>query len=123
MNLMNLSNPSSNARRKGLILVALLWSGAAHAVTGQCVLVVDGKTYLNGPCPMTLEKGGDFTIGSDGKTMSKHFAMVSIDKASGTGDGWWNGPEGGGHAHDKLGLLTRKGACWTNERAKVCATK
>ena len=29
---------------RGLILVALLWSGAAHAVTGQCVLVVDGKT-------------------------------------------------------------------------------
>ncbi len=108
-----------------LLLAAafLLAAHTAHAFTGKCVLQVDGKTYLNGPCPMSVEKGGDFTIGTDGTKAGKYFAMVSIDKAAGTADGWWSGPDGGTHAHDPLGTLTRQGACWVNERAKVCATR
>ncbi len=49
--------------------------------------------------------------------------MVSIDKDTGTGDGWWNGVDADSHAHDPLGKLTRQGACWVNARAKVCAMK
>ncbi len=109
-----------------IALTLILSGGAAHAFTGKCVLQVDGKTYLNGPCPIGLEKGGDFSNGTDGTDTtkpSKYFAMVSIDKDTGTGDGWWNGVDADSHAHDPLGKLTRQGACWVNARAKVCAMK
>ncbi|MSP03140.1 MAG: hypothetical protein EXR07_19145 [Acetobacteraceae bacterium] len=112
------------SRKRIIAILALTtWAGSANAFTGKCVLQVDGKTYLNGPCPITLEKGGDFTVGADGTKSAKFFATVLIDKEAGTADGWWNGTEGGGHAHDKLGTLTRQGACWVNERAKVRATR
>ena len=107
-----------------LALACLSASGAVNAFTGQCVLQVDGRTYLNGPCPITLDKGGDFTVGSDSNRTSKYFAMVSIeDKTAGTATGFWNGTDAESHAHDPLGTLTRQGACWVNKRAKVCATR
>lgn len=106
------------------VIAALTLSNSpAHALTAKCVLRVDGKTYLNGTCPITLDKGGDFTVGSDGTTMAKYWATVSVDKEKGTADGWWNGEEGATHAHDPLGTLTRRGACWANKRAEVCATR
>ena len=106
------------------ILLALLTIATpALALNGTCVIQVDGKTYLNGPCPITLEKGGDFVAGSDGTKAAKYFAYVSINKETGKADGFWNGPDGASHAHDPLGELTRQGACWVNQRAKVCAMR
>jgi len=34
--------------------------------------------------------------------------------------GNWSGGRGGGHAHDRLGELTRDGNCWANARARIC---
>jgi len=99
------------------------WTAAAGAFTGRCVLQVEGKTYLNGPCPIVLDKGGDFSIGVDEKTPSKFFAMVSLSDRPGVADGFWNGPDAEGHAHYPLGTLTRQGACWVNGNTKVCAMK
>ena len=67
------------------VLIGFAVSGPAQAFTGQCVLVFDGKGYLNGPCPIRLEKGGDFAAGADNSRALKHFATVSIDKAAGNG--------------------------------------
>lgn len=50
-----------------------------------------------------------------------YFASVQVHKLSGTAVGFWNGKEAESHAHDGLGTLTRKVACWTNTRAAVCA--
>ena len=50
-----------------------------------------------------------------------YFATVQLNKDAGTAAGFWNGKEAESHAHDDLGTLTRKGACWSNSRAAVCA--
>jgi hypothetical protein len=48
--------------------------------------------------------------------------MVSLTDKN-TADGFWNEDEGANHAQTPLGKLTRKGACWQNKTAKVCAWK
>lgn len=100
-----------------------LHPGAASAKTGGCTLQVDGRTYLDGPCNVDLDADGSFSIGTrDARTRSRHFAMVNRDTASGTAEGYWNGTDPRStHAHSPLGALRREGACWVNERARVCA--
>ena len=49
--------------------------------------------------------------------------MIGIDKEAGNATGFWNGPDAESHAHEQLGTLTRQGACWVNERAKICAIR
>ena len=74
------------------------------------MLQVDGKTYIDGPCPIRLDSGGDFVVGADDKKAGKYFATVSVNKDAGNADGFWNAGDGN-HAHTPLGTLTRKGAC------------
>ena len=94
----------------------------AAAKIGQCTLRVDGHTYLDGPCNIDLGTGGSFSIGTgNARTGSRYFAYVNRDPDSGIADGYWNGAPGSTHAHDPLGTLRREGACWMNERARVCA--
>jgi hypothetical protein len=98
--------------------VAMMASGAAWAVPGRCLLVVDGKTYLNGPCKVETRSGGNFQVLSSGRLT--YFANVSL-----TGDneanGFWNEEMGANHAHTPLGSLRRNDACWANDKAIVCA--
>ena len=95
-------------------------------VPGKCLLQVDGRIYLNGPCKIDMQGGGDFMISAAqnvtaGYFASVHFASVHLDKVTGTAIGFWNGRQAESHAHDDLGTLRRKGACWSNSRATVCA--
>jgi len=113
----------------GLRLVAVLCvglalhPGVAHAKVGGCTLQVDGRTYLDGPCNIDLESGGSFSIGTgNDRTRSRYFAYVAVEKDAGTAEGSWNGADPRStHAHSPLGALRREGACWVNERARVCA--
>jgi hypothetical protein len=87
-------------------------------IYGRCLLKVDGTIYLNGKCAINIDMNhgvetGDFSIGTDGK--SEYFAYVNDHGRSAT----WNA--GASHAHAPLGTLSKKGACWTNSHAKVCA--
>jgi hypothetical protein len=85
---------------------------------GRCLLDVRGATYVDGPCQINLEEGGSFTIyehfGQPG-----YFAMVIRDGDSASG--YWNGSRDSDHADSELGQLTRAGACWQNDAAKICA--
>lgn len=82
---------------------------------------VDHRIYLQSQCNIeTAGPNGSFSIGTGQATRSRYFAYVQIDGA-GSGKGYWNGPTGESHAGDDLGGLTRSGACWQSERAKVCA--
>jgi hypothetical protein len=87
---------------------------AAHRQV-QCKLVVEGKTYVNGPCRFeALGTDGSFTIA--GKA---YFAYVVMDEGTATGS--WNEDPKSTHAHSTLGTLTRSGACWQNAKARICA--
>lgn len=104
-----------------LFVTALFLSVSAQAKPAQCLLVVDGKTYLNGTCNFESEKGGSFTIGvGSEKVDSKYFAYVNIFD-DGTVNGYWNGDEANSSAHNDLGELKRNGACRFNDRAIICA--
>src|SRR4051794_17621738 len=93
----------------------------AHAFPGECLLVVNGRSYLNGTCNITMEADGSFSIGTGERHRSRHFAMVQIDSSDGRARGYWNGVAAASHAHDDLGTLVRQGGCWVNKVAKVCA--
>lgn len=110
-------------RNVALIGVALVTFGViphVQAFPGKCLLAVDGKTYLNGICSIAMSGDGSFSI-ADRRIKSGHFAYVSVDRANGRAQGYWNGVEAERHAHDDLGFLTKQGACWTNDRARICA--
>ena len=94
----------------------------ARAFMGRCLLQVDHRAYLNGPCNIEMLGEGSFSIGT-GENRSRYFAYVLVDRATGRASGSWNGPSAASHAHEELGELTRQGACWVNARARVCAVR
>ena len=113
----------------GIILATIFLAGAtAPASTkdpnvtkpGRCLLEVDGVKYISGRCNITfIEKGtGSFEI-EEIRKGGFYFAQVLID--SDGARGYWNGERAATHAHNSLGVLERDGACWTNDRARICA--
>ncbi len=101
------------------------WATAAEATQsfrGKCLLEVNHKKYINGPCPIRMENDGGFTIGASENEPVNYFAIVSI-VGKNIGEGFWNKEKGASHAHTSLGNLTKKGACWQNGKAKICAWK
>ena len=97
----------------------LLQTGNSQATNGPCLLQVDGQTYLKGTCKISIEKGGSFSIQASNDRNNKHRAGVKREGPS-SAKGVWNGV-GGTNKFEQLGELTRRGACWTNDRATICA--
>lgn len=110
-----------------LFIGGIVFLGEVHAKPVQCFLNVNGKTYINKICDGDFEKNGSFTLGTDntpngtGKR-NKYFVYMNRNN-DGTMAGYWNGIEAESHASGPLGDLSKLGACWTNEQAKVCAWK
>lgn len=90
---------------------------SANFKPGRCLLEVDGRRYISGACRIDMEKGGSFQI----YDLKKRGYFAYVDVNGSTAEGYWNEEPGANHAHSPLGTLTRDGACWTNDRAKVCA--
>jgi len=103
-----------------LVLTALFLSVSAHAYTAQCLLQIDGTTYINGDCNFSPHDDGtgSFSIGTDDPN-SLYFAYVNI--FDGVAYGYWNGSSTSKHAHDSLGELKHNGACRFNDKAIICA--
>jgi len=97
--------------------VLIIATAQAVAFQGKCLLEVNGHAYIKGPCDIDVDKGGSFDIGTAAQTT--YFAHVDVDGQ--TAEGLWNEEPGATHAHTPLGTLTRDGACWSNQTAKVCA--
>ena len=102
-----------------VFLAAMPSSGRSEE--GRCLIAVDGRTFLNSRCNIEIRPGGSFTVGAGDKSRSKYLAQVDVDGSAGSGNGYWNGVEAEGHAHEALGVLKKKGACWLGARAKICA--
>jgi hypothetical protein len=104
---------------KRTIIAALLvmMPNVAQAVTADCLLEVDGNRYIDGLCSFDPISNGSFQISARG-----YFAYVFADYSSGD-NAYWNGEQGASHAHESLGRLNRRAACWVNSFAKVCAWK
>jgi hypothetical protein len=106
------------ATRVALAAVLAVAAGQAATFQGKCLLEVNGRAYIKGPCNVEMRQGGDFTIGT-GRTPITYFAYVYVNGE--TAEGFWNEERGANHAHTSLGTFTRDGACWSNQTAKVCA--
>ncbi|MBB4303315.1 hypothetical protein GGD81_002358 [Rhodobium orientis] len=127
----------------GLALVAASAAGAQSSAlngNGRCVLVVDGATYIDGSCIIDLQANGDFDfddgrlktecaefdLGPDECSMANTrvmrngtFGSLSITGPD-AGIMFWN--EGRYlHGQARIGNLHRRGACWQNDRARLCA--
>ena len=101
-------------------VTAVLYSAdilANPRLISRCLLQVDGKTYINGRCKFEPSEGGGFSIYGT----NKWFAVINV--YDGKVMVSWNNDEGfpASHAHDDLGPLSRDGACFVGQRAKVCA--
>jgi hypothetical protein len=107
---------------QGFIVTASLCvvSHAAQAAPGDCYLSVGSLTYLDGPCNIDLQNDGSFSIGTGETTRSRFFAYVIIE-AGGKASASWNRVANSNHADADLGAVVRRGGCWVNSQAKVCA--
>lgn len=103
----------------GVIIAAGATSGRAEE--GRCLIAVRGKTYLKGLCNIEIRAGGNFTVGVGEKSRSEYFAYVNPEGDPDRAQGYWNGRDAEINAGSDLGTLKRKGACWSNRHAKVCA--
>lgn len=93
-----------------------LAASAATAAERQalCKFTVEGKTYINGRCSFEADPDGSFRMWDNVHTV---YLNVDGDKAEAT----WNKIPGSFHADSPVGTLTRKGACWVNATAEICA--
>lgn len=98
-------------------------------IRGTCKLVVDGKTYVDikKTCPiwMANDGTGTFWINTDrDSALPDYFAEIEPN-GDGTAQGHWNGIKGAAHAQAFLGedFRLKKGGCWSNARATICASK
>lgn len=109
--------------RPGITAALFLFgTTASQAFMGECLLEVDGKTYIDGRCNVEMARDGGFSIGSGGAQPSKYFARVTRYKDSPLfSGGFWNGVEAASEAHDALGDMSSGGGCWVNQRATLCA--
>lgn len=102
----------------GLAVLAMT-ATAAEARPAKCLLEVGEIAYIDGPCDFDPDRRGDGSfkiMASDGM----YFAYLNVEGA-GVAVGYWNEEPGANHAHTPLGKLTRDGACWVGEGAKLCA--
>ncbi len=87
----------------------------------SCVIEVEGKTYLDGPCNFSPEKDGSFSIGTGDEAHATPFFAYVNKNDDGTAEAFWNEDAGIKKAQSPLGTVRQHGACWTNARARICA--
>lgn len=105
------------AAASAFALAGILCSPALAALKpASCTLVVKGKSYIEGECLFEADPDGSFRISA-----KDYFAYVNVNAGGKTAEASWNADPSATHAHASLGMLTRKGACWENANAKVCA--
>lgn len=105
--------------RLTLASILLGLSLPAAAAPAECILVVQGKPFIDGLCNVSISSDGSFYVGGPG-AQSTYFVSVNMT-GNGDAEGYWNEVAGASHTHTPLGTLTRRDACWWNRTATVCA--
>lgn len=87
---------------------------------GRCQLQVDGVNMINGRCRYDIEEDGSFRIQEAGRRGDDFYFAYLSKTGRNTATASWSGARGARHAHDSLGDLVRRGACWTNRTTRLC---
>jgi len=118
---------------------------------GRCLLQVDGRTLISGPCSYTIAahpdvamRTGDFEFHGPRQVFSgvdyprpeiyseeistDYFVQVDheLTDHGSIGPGWeahWNEDKRATHAQSQLGPVKRQGACYSNARTRICLWK
>lgn len=110
--------PSSADEAPG---TAATGTAAARSAMRDCYLRVDGVVQVSGRCRVFPMGEDEYTLNTwdGGKPAQPHFAVVTKN-ADGTATATWNADPADDRAMDLLGIVSRDGDCWTNERARIC---
>jgi hypothetical protein len=87
-------------------------SDVASLEEEDCVLEVEGSTYIGGKCTVSRYGLDAFMLEGNG-----YFAIVD---GLNQGSAYWNASPGGTHAHDSLGEVKFSNGCWSNNRLRLC---
>ncbi|PWR23237.1 hypothetical protein [Zavarzinia compransoris] len=104
-------------------------SSGPYVIHGTCKLVVDGRTYIdikaNCPIWMANDGTGGFWINTDRENYLGDYFAELAPAGDGTASGNWNGERNATHAQSFLGedFRQKKGGCWANARATICAAR
>jgi len=103
-------------------MIWFLAAVVAAAADGPCYLQVEGHVYLDRICNID-SKFGTVSIGAGESAREPYFAYLEVEKSQDRAQGYWNRSPAENRAHVRLGTetLMRKGNCWVNEQATVCA--
>lgn len=96
--------------------------------TRDCFFETDGKVVLDGPCRFMKNEfygPGGFALANLMSDTKLYVIEVrrQAGEPDGIGRGFWNGRSGHMQVATPFGDLTANGACWENERARLCAWK
>lgn len=97
-------------------------------IYGDCYLRIDGKVYMDikRDCPiLSLHDGqSSLILNSDGESEIKGYFAYLTPNGDGTAGASWNQDRGATHAQAPLSeKLKRDGACWADDRVRICAVK
>lgn len=87
---------------------------------GRCQLQVNGINRINGRCGYNIQPDGSFRIQEAGRRGDDFYYAYLSKTGTNTATASWSGSRGSTHAHDSLGDLVRRGACWTNRTTRLC---
>jgi hypothetical protein len=111
-------DPYSGPIKPAYVVTTLVASDTTTEVDpANCYVEVDGIVWLNQSCPVDTADAGNWYINTGPQAVQ---TFVYLQTLEGAIDAHWNGGSGATHAHDPLGTLTRRGDCFTNDRAKIC---
>ncbi len=99
----------------GLALPTLAAPTLAQARPADCLMTVQGKTYIQGSCNFDADPDGSFRL-----LGQRFFAYVTV-VSPGLAEASWNGTVAASHAQEPLGELRRNGACWQSATVRLCA--
>jgi hypothetical protein len=104
------------AATAALASTVALASAQAARRPADCLVMVSGRPYMNGPCLFEPGTSGSFTIRSGRRYV--HVSTFAPEEPT-EGNGW--------RAGANLGWLRQAGACWQNDDntdpVKICAWK
>lgn len=104
----------------GILAVSASAALAEATPSAICSLQVNGALVFNGPCQIDgAAPGGPFLA----KTADGKYAVWIKQKSKGVSELLWNDTASSEQVETSLGTVVRLGACWANDKSKLCVTK
>lgn len=113
----------------------------SHYKLGRCLLEVDGRKLISGPCTYQISEDGSFEFHGPRQVFpgvdysdaafpqgisTDYFVQVDRERNKDVPTGWdafWNEDKRATHAQAHIGPVKRKGACYTADKSYYTGSK